>query len=219
MLTNDFLYQPAQTNRVEVKNRFAWIGHRSAITSISINKTYSVALTTDAGGTAILWDMNKQQYIRTIIKPISSTATNHAPEISLSTISDTLGDLALIEHSRESDRILASRLRVFTINGQPIGEVSTKRQHPYFTALCYSTATEGLAVNVIATGLSDGNVKLWSSWDLTLVREIRINAHVSIKRFVNIKFLDQLITYFVFVSPQQHCLLTPERSALHHIRG
>lgn len=132
--------------------------------------------------------MNKQQYIRTIIQSALSTsssdASNQSSEIRLSTISDTLGDLALIEHSRESDRILASRLRVFTINGQPIGEVSTKRQHPYFTALCYSTATEGLAVNVIATGLSDGNVKLWSSWDLTLVREIRINAHLSVKRFV-----------------------------------
>lgn len=36
----------------------------------------------------------------------------------------------------------------------------------------YSSVKEGTGVNVIATGYADGIVRLWSSWDLTLVREI-----------------------------------------------
>lgn len=38
--------------------------------------------------------------------------------------------------------------------------------------LGYSAVKEGTGVNVIATGYADGIVRLWSSWDLTLVREI-----------------------------------------------
>lgn len=36
----------------------------------------------------------------------------------------------------------------------------------------YSAVKEGTGVNVIATGYAGGIVRLWSSWDLTLVREI-----------------------------------------------
>lgn len=38
--------------------------------------------------------------------------------------------------------------------------------------VAYSSVKEGTGVNVIATGYADGIVRLWSSWDLTLVREI-----------------------------------------------
>lgn len=38
--------------------------------------------------------------------------------------------------------------------------------------VAYSSVEEGTGVNVIATGYTMGIVRLWSSWDLTLVREI-----------------------------------------------
>jgi hypothetical protein len=41
-------------------------------------------------------------------------------------------------------------------------------------SLCFSNAAEGLNVNVIAVGLSNGKINLYSTWDLTLLRELSI---------------------------------------------
>lgn len=158
--------------------------------SISLNKNYSIALSSDASGVAILWDMSKQTHIRTIIK--AEAAFGSAP---LTTISDTLGDLAVVSYRHASEnsslKVVASKLSVFTINGRSVGEVITGsfggadhlESLAYITSLCYSTCTEGLAVNAIATGLSNGAIKLWSSWDLTLLRTIKLHrVNIPIRR-------------------------------------
>ena len=36
------------------------------------------------------------------------------------------------------------------------------------TCLTWSSAPEGRSVNVVVGGLSDGRVRMWSSWDLTV---------------------------------------------------
>ncbi|KAL1425186.1 hypothetical protein MTO96_019342 [Rhipicephalus appendiculatus] len=40
-------------------------------------------------------------------------------------------------------------------------------------AVCYSAAPEGTSINVLAAGCEDGCIRLWSSWDLSPVQEIR----------------------------------------------
>ena len=147
-----------------------FIGHQSPITSISINKNYSIALSTDLNGLSIVWDMNKLQYLRTI--------KDEDPKccLKLSTISDTLGDLAIVGYTYSGDQVVYSKLMVYTINGSFIGDITTERDDSYITSVCYSTATEGISINVIATGHSNGDVKLWSSWDLTSIREIQLNS-------------------------------------------
>lgn len=155
-------------------------GHKSAVRSISINKNYSIALSGDDDGVAILWDMSKLQYIRTIIEP--ETAFGSVPH---TCISDTLGDLAVVSYRYSGEKVVSSKLAVFTINGQPVGQVETAADEPYITSLCYSTCAEGLSINAIATGLSNGAIKLWSSWDLTLLRQIKLHrVNIPIKRFV-----------------------------------
>lgn len=131
--------------------------------------------------------MGKQTHIRTIIQPEAAFG-GPAP---LTTISDTLGDLAVVSYrhaAENSSKVVASKLSVFTINGRPVGEVITGgndhlEASAYITSLCYSTCTEGLAVNAIATGLSNGAIKLWSSWDLTLLRTIKLHrVNIPIRR-------------------------------------
>lgn len=65
--------------------------------------------------------------------------------------------------------VKGSSLALHTVNAAFVGVVNISEQ---ITAVCFSTAPEGLSVNVIATGLFNGSIRLWSSWDLTLVREI-----------------------------------------------
>merc|ERR1711879_593351 len=56
-----------------------------------------------------------------------------------------------------------------TINGLIIGE---RRCEPLITAVGYSSCPEGVSVNVVVTGHKNGMVRLWSSWDLSPVRDI-----------------------------------------------
>lgn len=45
---------------------------------------------------------------------------------------------------------------------------SSKQIH----CLAFSNASEGRSINIIAGGLSNGTIRFWSSWDLSVVRDI-----------------------------------------------
>lgn len=115
-------------------------------------------------------------------------------QLSLVSISETLGDIATVCND--------TVLRLHTINATLIGSVNMKER---ITAMCFSTAPEGVSVNVLATGLETGVIKwvivfhlsvsvgqmcsctsfqiifycrLWSTWDLSPVTDI-INTSIS----------------------------------------
>ena len=50
--------------------------------------------------------------------------------------------------------------------------IGERRCEPPITAVGYSSCPEGVSVNVVATGHRNGMVRLWSSWDLSPVRDI-----------------------------------------------
>ncbi|CAL1677884.1 unnamed protein product [Lasius platythorax] len=144
------------------------LAHRSRVTTISLSRAFSVACSGDGNGVIAIWDLNSLTYVRSIVYDQGYT-------IHLLCISETLGDVAVTyEIPRSEDNVSADRseLRVYTINARTIGSILAKRR---VTALCYSSAPEGVSVNVIATGLDNGIIRLWSSWDLQLVREISNN--------------------------------------------
>lgn len=65
-----------------------------------------------------------------------------------------------------------SIMRLHSVNGK---YVSHNIQEERMLCACYSYIKEGVGVNVIATGFEGGIVKLWSSWDLSLIREIIVS--------------------------------------------
>jgi len=46
--------------------------------------------------------------------------------------------------------------------------------------LSYTAAPEGVYVNVLVGGLANGNIRIWSSWDMSLLREIHCPLESSI---------------------------------------
>lgn len=134
-------------------------------------------------------------------KQCSSCSTG----VSLIAISDTLGDIATVKHfsdrvsmatdcmdssincetemsyTKSADFLQnqidssssSSVIYVHTINGFLVGLTSV---HAKVTALCYSSAPEGRSVNVIAVGLADGLIRLYSSWDLSRVKEFHVTG-------------------------------------------
>nr|XP_031829347.1 lysosomal-trafficking regulator isoform X2 [Nomia melanderi] len=141
------------------------LAHRSRITTISISRAFSIAVTGDTSGVIVIWDLNSLTYVR-------SVSCEAQYPIRLLSISETLGDIAVTYETTktvENASSSQSELKVFTINARAVGSVLSRNK---ITALCYSNAPEGVSVNVIATGLDNGVIRLWSSWDLRLVREI-----------------------------------------------
>lgn len=129
------------------------LAHRTAVKVIALSRAFSIAVSGDASGIIVIWDLNSLTYVRSI-----SCDLGHS--INLLSISETLGDIAvtcqvsksMVENSTENK----SELRVFTINARPVGTVLSRRR---ITALCYSNAPEGVSVNVIATGLDNGVIR------------------------------------------------------------
>jgi len=68
-------------------------------------------------------------------------------------INETLGDIATISYDDNSGK---SMMVLQTINASYIGSIESDKK---ITAVCFSSAPEGISVNVIATGLEDGSVK------------------------------------------------------------
>lgn len=66
-----------------------------------------------------------------------------------------------------------SLIRVHTINAKYVGHMIDSDP---IRACTYSSMKEGTGVNVIATGYAGGIVRLWSSWDLQLIKEIHMAA-------------------------------------------
>lgn len=64
-----------------------------------------------------------------------------------------------------------SLMRLHTINAKYITHISITET---IKCVSFSFIKEGTGINVIATGFDGGIVRLWSSWDLTLIKEINV---------------------------------------------
>ncbi|EEC06035.1 lysosomal trafficking regulator, putative [Ixodes scapularis] len=135
------------------------LGHTDAITAVQVCTAFGLVVTASRDGSSIVWDLNRLEYVRTVV-------AGRRP-ICLVCVSDTLGDIATVEADAGSST--GSTLHVHTLNGVSVGELTTDVP---VSALCYSAANEGISINVLAAGFTDGRIRLWSSWDLSPVRDI-----------------------------------------------
>lgn len=184
-------------DQLKWKDPVVLIRHTNTVTGIHISKEFKIVVSVANDGYAVIWDANNLSYVLSIQRPSICKSP-----ISLVTISPTLGDIVTIHDllkegscSNEDDRYSEcyeateniddfvnvsvdvsgkSLLRVHTINGKYISHITVPER---INCICYSFVKEGVAVNVIAAGLENGIVRLWSSWDLSLVREFLVSSH------------------------------------------
>ena len=157
--------------QVQIKSMVSLYGHNDAITCISASREWSIVVTSSLDGTSIIWDTRKLAYIRTIrdenpSSPSSSTSSSHQPPQPhrLVQVSRTSGDIAVVNQPND--------ILLFSINGGR-HVASLRAIEPTITALAFSNESDGVAVNVIATGhATTGVIRLFSSWDLTPLRDI-----------------------------------------------
>ncbi|XP_025103482.1 lysosomal-trafficking regulator-like isoform X3 [Pomacea canaliculata] len=131
-------------------------GHGADVNVIQISKAFGVVVSGSRDASVIIWDLNRLSYVRTL--------SSHKHPIVALAVSPTLGDVASASHTEKG-----STLWVHTINGCEVGHYSCVAR---IQCLAYSCAPEGRSINVIAGGLDTGVIRLWSSWDLSHLRDL-----------------------------------------------
>lgn len=139
-------------------------GHDGPVTCMAACRPYSIVVTGSMDKTCIIWDTNRICFVNSL--------GTHESAIGIIATSPTLGDIATVCSNTlqaQQSRFPPSILRVWTINGRLVGKLTL---HQQLNCLCYSSAPEGVYVNVIIGGLADGSIHMWSSWDLSFIFSI-----------------------------------------------
>ena len=131
-------------------------------------------VTASQDGLLIIWDINKLSLVNSI--------QIHSQSIYKVSISETTNDIAFITNSPSNH---SNKLYFYTGNCDLINQIDNRISKDSYDSeetssiimksLCFSNCSEGQNANVIAVGLSNGKIRLYSTWDLSLLREITIN--------------------------------------------
>lgn len=152
-------------------------GHVHPITTVQINRAFSVIVSADTSGRVIIWDLNLMTYVNYF-------DTRPSP-VSCLRVSDTLGDIVTVSSSNRGASFpglpaspeSVSEIHLHTINGKAI---KCSRCAHVVTSLAISVMSEGLYKNVIATGFDNGKIWLWNTWNLEVVSDIQTTFTSSI---------------------------------------
>ncbi|XP_075002602.1 lysosomal-trafficking regulator isoform X6 [Calonectris borealis] len=158
-------------SEIEMESQVRLYGHTAEITSLFVCKPYSIMISVSKDGTCIIWDLNRLCYVQSL--------AGHKSPVTAVSASETTGDIATVCDSVGG----GSDLRLWTVNGDLVGHVHCRES---ICSVAFSNQPEGVSVNVIAGGLENGVVRLWSTWDLKPVREITFSK--SAKPIVSLTF-------------------------------
>ncbi|KAI4900261.1 hypothetical protein NFI96_016679 [Prochilodus magdalenae] len=150
-------FSTIMSSEMDVESQVHLYGHSDEVTGLFVCKPYSILISVSRDGTSIVWDLNRLCYVQSL--------TGHKSPVNAVSASETTGDIATVCNSVGG----GSDLRLWTVNGDLIGHVHCRE---IICSVAFSNQSEGVSVNVIAGGLENGVVRLWSTWDLKPVREI-----------------------------------------------
>jgi len=137
-------------------------GHSGEILSIKVSTPFKIIVTGSNDGSAIVWDLTRVMYVRSLY--------GHESGVTGLAISPTTGDI--VTSCSSNDNSHRHVIRLFTINGNLVNKQICASKPTY---IIVTTGTEGMVRNVILTGCENGEIVLWSSWDLTRIHTL--NSH------------------------------------------
>ncbi|DAZ98199.1 TPA: hypothetical protein N0F65_005331 [Lagenidium giganteum] len=135
--------------------------HKHKITAVQVSRVYSVIVSGCSGGVAVLWDLNRLHYIRTL-PAINDHAAAAPSEINAIAINNISGDIVVA---------CGCIFGVFDINGDQLVRVDYETLlhdpvgHPRAAitsiALSPSPSSEWVKEKVVVTGHRDGTLGVW----------------------------------------------------------
>jgi len=121
-------------------------GHSDKITCIKVSSDFSVVISGSSDRTCIIWDKNSYKLVRSL--------ENHNGPIVAVDIHKYNGHIAVLD---EEDRKKGG-IHVWTINGEKLAALKCK---PKPISVVFSAVKPGLGRNVLCTGHSNGDIKIW----------------------------------------------------------
>lgn len=191
-------------DQLQWKEPIILLRHTNTVTNIHISKEFKIVVSVALDGYAIIWDANNLNFVRAIQRPSickwcpTSLVTVSPTMGDIATVHDLIRSGQTCEPNQDEDRYSdcleatenieniddfvnvsidssgKSLLRLHTINAKYVSHITIPEQ---IFSVCYSFIKEGTGINVIATGLENGIVRLWSSYDLAMLREFVVSTH------------------------------------------
>ncbi|XP_063958609.1 lysosomal-trafficking regulator-like isoform X1 [Lytechinus pictus] len=170
-------FNPYKQSSIEVtRSVVRLLGHTGPVTCLYVCRPYSILVSASQDGTCIIWDLNRLCYVRSL-----KDETKRGGSIIAVAVSEVSGDIASVSNVASADDLSmsltaagVSELTLWSINADLIGRVFC---HSQMLCLSFSNAPEGISINAIAAGCYDGVVRMWSTLDLSPLRNISVEMH------------------------------------------
>jgi hypothetical protein len=136
---------------LEVTQRDSFFGHRHPISTLAVSKSLGTLLSADTYGRVLLWDLNRNAFVR----EIETGAMGR--EIRSAKICSSTGDIALC---------IGRVLKLFSLNGKSVLEhdvCDENDEYDYITSCAWYEGTRGEWVEkiLLLTGHRNGMTKIW----------------------------------------------------------
>eukprot|EP01126_Amoeba_proteus_P008395 TRINITY_DN13103_c0_g1_i2.p1 TRINITY_DN13103_c0_g1~~TRINITY_DN13103_c0_g1_i2.p1 ORF type:complete len:263 (+),score=46.53 TRINITY_DN13103_c0_g1_i2:61-789(+) len=135
-------------------------GHRDTVLCIRVSGEFGVVVSGSSDKTCIVWDLNRVSYIR-------SLSPHNGPVLALD-IHRYTAEIASVDSTGND----SGTLHLWTLNGE---KVSSKRCRPQPTSVSFSHIKPGLGRNIILTGHTNGEIKLWCASTLNHLQSINVH--------------------------------------------
>ncbi|KAI1154064.1 beige/BEACH domain-containing protein [Nemania diffusa] len=154
----------SQTGKpVELVHRSSLFGHKTPVTTIAVSKVFSTVVTISGDGHAILWDLNRLEFVRKL-------PSNRSVECA--TINNVSGEIMLCS---------GPNVALYTINGELLLDQNVCLEHDDYVHSCAfyeGSGSEWLESYLVFTGHRRGRVNIWKrsvkngKWVLELLRRL-----------------------------------------------
>ena len=151
---------------VELSPRGSLFGHKTPVVVLAVSKSFSTLLSASADGCVLLWDLNRLDFVRQLVKG--------GRAVECAAINDVTGDILLCR---------GQKVTLFTLNGERILEkVVCEERDDWVASCCWyeGLSNEWLVNDLLFTGQKRGVVNCWrkvvgrgdEGWGLELVKRM-----------------------------------------------
>lgn len=162
-------------------HRLQYIRTIQSPSTLLIPEIYLIEISPTLGDIVTAHDLSQKNNNNIQDNSHSESSSSQIDEESYEVTESNIDDFVQISMNLHGKCIL----RLNTINGKYVNHILMEDR---ILCICCTSIKEGTGVNAIVTGMEGGIVKFWSSWDLSLIRQL-IVGKCDIIRLIFISFL------------------------------
>lgn len=133
-------------------------GHTDAVTCVKISTDQSVIATGGRDRVVIIWDSNRLRYCR-------SFSNFEGPIVAIEIVKYN-ADVVVVDHNKDKG---CSNISIYSINGDFVAKKTCEHK---IGVIAVTTGKPGISRNVVISGHENGELNLWSAFDLDFITSL-----------------------------------------------